>query len=447
MRVRSWSLCLCLLASACGGDGGDGGDTPDANAPTTPDAAAPDAMTDATPGGGTPDAALADAAAPDAMPDAAPDAMPDAQVIDAPPDAQVYPDPWWDDAFSSRLRIDLPDPDISDFLVDVPVLVVLDPSNVAYSRLQAEGADLRFVTDDSVELAHEIEHWSPGGNSYVWVRLPSIPRDGDSRFWLYYDNPEAEDVQAPSTVWSSDYLAVWHLAEQVDQGGTVGVHHDATGNGNQGTQYRNGFVGDSTGAIGGAQSFDGQDSRISIDGAGVIDSDDTMTITVRASVQGEPNDSPHALAAGSAEDQDLAGIYWQVFWRQDNQGWAGRLRAQNPMGNPGPVNESGGLTRGDWQVITLVYNGSGFLLYVDGARIEYSSLFGTIDPFTSVLTLGDNPDIDYAERDFEGFIDEVRISGAARSANWVHVQSLSLHQQLLDYGPRECRNGSCDILP
>ena len=58
-------------------------------------------------------------------------------------------------------------------LTDFPVLVRVPPSITL--KCGPDGSALRFYAADGVtELAHEIDTWNYGADSYVWVKLPAL---------------------------------------------------------------------------------------------------------------------------------------------------------------------------------------------------------------------------------------------------------------------------------
>src|SRR5262249_13449665 len=77
-------------------------------------------------------------------------------------------------------------------------------------------------------LSHEIERWTSGGQSFVWVKVPKVDKSSTTDFiWMYYGNPAAADGQSVAAVWSGGHRAVWHLGAT---GGTdsTGVRHTGT---------------------------------------------------------------------------------------------------------------------------------------------------------------------------------------------------------------------------
>ena len=78
-------------------------------------------------------------------------------------------------------------------LTDYQVLITLDGS-FDFSRARSDGADVRFTSNDDVDLPFWIESWDPAGNlARIWVRIPSIP-NGNTIIYLYYGNPAASSA-------------------------------------------------------------------------------------------------------------------------------------------------------------------------------------------------------------------------------------------------------------
>ncbi len=77
-----------------------------------------------------------------------------------------------------------------DQLKDFQIPVLLNASNFNYSRADPEGDDIRFLDENGTELAYWIEHWNGGGNSKIWVNVPSIS-NSTSYIWIHYGNPNA----------------------------------------------------------------------------------------------------------------------------------------------------------------------------------------------------------------------------------------------------------------
>ena len=113
-------------------------------------------------------------------------------------------------------------------LRDFPALVKI-PDGLAgfdYKESTADGSDLAFCSADGKPLAYEIDTWNPEGDSYVWVRVPELTKAttifvkwGDSQI---QQPGNSETSKLLNSVWSDDYLAVWHFSKF-----RKGVTHDS----------------------------------------------------------------------------------------------------------------------------------------------------------------------------------------------------------------------------
>jgi hypothetical protein len=133
--------------------------------------------------------------------------------------------------WGQRLKVSFDNLDSLEPLLDFPVLVVINDTVAPYARLGWNGASLRFVDADlETLLPYEIELWDPAGDSLVWVRVPQIDAaSATDHIWMYYDNAGAVDGQRADEVWSNDYIAVWHLDEDMPGRSSSSTYRDSTG--------------------------------------------------------------------------------------------------------------------------------------------------------------------------------------------------------------------------
>jgi hypothetical protein len=78
-------------------------------------------------------------------------------------------------------------------LNDYQVLVGLNPSNFP-DNAKMDGSDLRFA-EDGKELSYWIEDYDAGAKTAkIWVKITSIPADGEAKIKMYYGNEKAGSV-------------------------------------------------------------------------------------------------------------------------------------------------------------------------------------------------------------------------------------------------------------
>lgn len=79
-------------------------------------------------------------------------------------------------------------------LTDYQVFVELNPSNFP-ATAKSDGSDLRFEDASGKELSYWIDEWDAGAKkAKVWVKVPSIPANGETKIKMYYGNPSAGAV-------------------------------------------------------------------------------------------------------------------------------------------------------------------------------------------------------------------------------------------------------------
>ncbi|RJS72977.1 DUF2341 domain-containing protein [Methanophagales archaeon] len=79
-------------------------------------------------------------------------------------------------------------------LTDFQVLVELNSANFEFSKAKSDGSDIRFSANGE-ELNYWIEEWDAGAKrAKIWVKVPSIPANGETKIRMYYGNPSAGAV-------------------------------------------------------------------------------------------------------------------------------------------------------------------------------------------------------------------------------------------------------------
>jgi len=88
-----------------------------------------------------------------------------------------------------------------------------------------------------------------------------------------------------------------------------------------------------------------------------------------------------------------------------------------------------------WETVALAYDGSAVRLYRNGVEIGTDAATGDLDALTTSFFIGGNPIL--SPRDFDGYVDEVRIASVARPVDWLEAQHASLTDALITYGAVE----------
>jgi hypothetical protein len=345
---------------------------------------------------------------------------------------------WWDDSWTRRLELVFDNSAQSEDLVDFPVCVRLDSSRISYADIQDTGSDLRFVDADDTLLPHEIEIWDESGESVVWVKTQLIEGGSDTdSVWLYYGNPAAPDIQDVPAVWSNGYETVLHLDE------TSGNYEDSTGNGHAGEAF-NGITRGMEGRVGPCAQLDGNDDYIALDmsysGQGAVG---LLTVSVwfKTAFFGSAYNDNWAFV-----DFDRSDFY--DFYVTGDTGALEFSTTASSGGTNDFVANTAGLNDGTWRLAWAVYDGTDKYIYLmdsldatatnphSGAGFGSSSTrWGFVGDGSEATTYDGTRNNIY----YEGMMDEVRISHAARSEDWISAQYLSMIDGFITYGTEQSR--------
>lgn len=348
-------------------------------------------------------------------------------TIDA--DAGPAPGAWWDGAWSRRRWIALDNSAGTEGLENFPVPVALDGARA--SGVAASGKDLRFVDAAGAVLSHEIDEWSAGGTSLVWVRVPKLTA-GPARqgFWMYYGNPAAEALPAAAT-WAAPYAAVWHF------GGSAA---DATAARRQGESHAR-FA---AGRLGQAAAFDsGAKEYVKLpNDSNLVSGASAVTVSMWIQHAGVVRDNQDIiLGVGTAS---TTGHLSRVSIAVSPQ--LGFVSEVNPDEGPYEVLTSAGnaAPNGQWHHFAAVIDVTAktMTVYKDGAQLgtQYKGKW-TAKAFPTTasnrITIGCEEDL--SKSYFNGMIDELRVQTVARSPAWIATEARALDPSFVSFASPEER--------
>lgn len=294
-------------------------------------------------------------------------------------------------------------------LADFTVMVRLDSTRVRYS---AAGADLRFTdATGTTPLDHEIESWNTGGSSYVWVQVPAIPAGSvTTTIRMYYGNPSAADAQNPTGTWDASYEGVWHLKNTTAA--------DATG---KNTSTNNGATA-RAGVIGGALDFSGANQY--------VDTGDTTHLTTWT-IEAWMNPDT-AVAAGVMPQAVISRFEnYMILWSCMGATFCSTVMYNGSAGFT--HNASYAATAGIWTYVVGRYNGTTLSAWSGGVQIDTETTSDTPLATAGITAkIGTRQDL---AGDFDGGIDEARISNIARSDDYIRGQHRSMTDTFVAFGP------------
>ena len=282
-----------------------------------------------------------------------------------------------------------------------------------------DGTDIFLTNDEGSKLDHEIEGYDPvTGELTLWVEVSGVSTTEDTTLYMYYGYASATDQQNITGTWDAgcgticDFKGVWHLKEDPTAGAPQFL--DSTSNPNDGTSQPVGQEpSQTTGQIDSALAFDDSNER-------------HVEVAHDASMQLGTNITISAWVQTSDAETDVGLIANKWGAAPDRNYWLGKLDAssiafyvddaQNVTTDLSLINS------GSWHYVVGVADVANSLvrIYVDGTQRNSVAYDGTSVTGTSDFYIGSSSDS--IQQEFDGGIDEVRVSGVARSADWIATE-------------------------
>ena len=292
---------------------------------------------------------------------------------------------WWNTDWVHRQKIVLDTAatgaDIKENLANVTVPVRLHTGNFVFADAKPDGSDLRFVGgDDKAPLKHHIERWD-GINeiAILWVQVPKLTGGtAAENIWLYFGNQKVVAGEDAKGSFDATYNAVFHFGE------AAGVR-DATANA---VPVAKPAAVEAAGLIGGSGRFAKEAMRIAEHPALKRAAGSTMTVSAWI--------KPADVAARAV-------IYQQGAVTLGLEG--GKLTGLSLAG--------GTLQPAVWQHATLTVGNGKATLYLNG--VEVASGAASLPEVSGEAVVGEG---------MQGEIDELQLSGALRTPDWVKAAAL-----------------------
>ncbi len=308
---------------------------------------------------------------------------------------------------------------MADNVYDFPMLVRLDESLIDFAQAGSKGADLRFTkAGGKIPLAYEFERWdSAQHKAEVWVRMDTVRGDAaDQSIFMFWGNGAAKDSSSGAAVFSpaQGYGGVWHLGEGSNDAGFPG-YLDATGNGNTGHGFA---ISDTTvgpGAVGRGQRLDGNGAYIKMPDAPSLDlgtGDFCITIWARpdAIFRSHQLVSKRVTQAGDYEFQLRADAHVESY--------VGDSVSSEMLPSLGT------LGAGQWHLLAMRRSGTTVGYYVDGV-LDTAKTLAVAHDLDNASDFFIGHDAQNLAEDWQGGLDEVRVSHRAPPLEWLRLSYLN----------------------
>ncbi|MDB5007217.1 MAG: hypothetical protein JWP45_1610 [Mucilaginibacter sp.] len=290
--------------------------------------------------------------------------------------------------------------------------------------------DFAFLLNgSSTELNYQVDTYDPiNGILFAWVRIPSLTSTNASITFYFGSKNPAHSAATAAATWASNYKAVYHFNEA----STTATVLDATGNGRNAIQANTTVTNDeihlaaSVPIPGGGYSFNGSSTSI-IQNAG-SNPDITGPFTISAWVY---------YNGTSSSDNKIVSDEYNFGHGYKLSVKAGSLETETrTTANPTPGNllHVGTVTGSTWQYIQGEYDGTKFINFINGVQVTTSTVTGAAPEIGNVLSMGLDHGSSgvYPDQNFyNGYMDEVRISNVAKSADWIRAEYYNQTKPLL----------------
>lgn len=300
-----------------------------------------------------------------------------------------------------------------------PVLV--QTSNVIFSTsssgghlLNSSGYDLVFATDPycnyKVNWDTETVNNTGSAQMNIWVRIPSVSNVTDTVFYACYGNAAITTYQGISTAtWDSNYDAVYHLTNGVvlnPKDSTVNALN-AADSGFGTTSAVNGFI----------------DGGVSVGSGSGLDTASTSpgtNITLSAWIFATSFDGNGDTVISQQQNDGTfpANDNWQLCSSPGGGGTAPRMLVSYG-GSFDDVSSGSSISLNTWYYLVGTYDGSTIAVYLNAIAATKSSA-NTMNNISQPIYIGRFQSANGFN--FNGTLDEVRVSNIARNAGWVTTE-------------------------
>ena len=322
-----------------------------------------------------------------------------------------------------RKQITIDHTQVTDDLDNFPVLISTTDADLM--KAQDDGGDILFMNGAGVAVKqrHEIETFDiSSGKLVAWVNITDLSSNEDTVFYMYYGNPDCINQEYPEKTWDSHYKAVWHMNDE-----TPITIADSTSYGISGTKKAVNMPIESDGNIGKGQRFERTETLWQY-----ITMGDVITLcfsgdfTISAWIY--PFTTQDMKVAG--KHQEISGNYkgYSLNWninlptkmslRVDGGGFHYQYIYANEAKPPN-----------SWYYMTGIKQSGTNYLYINNIQQSATgtqTLLNSNYPFCIGAWR-----TEAASANFNGIIDEVRVSDIGRSSAWIETEYNNMNNPTL----------------
>jgi len=333
--------------------------------------------------------------------------------------------------YDKRIKLTIDNTKIDSALSDFPVTVFFTSTQAEeiFTEFDADSDYMKCAftsSDGTTQLYAEKELFDDSESKAIYhVKVTSVSSSAGTDIYYYYDNDASDNTTyigainttAGGHVWDSNFKAVYHMTDA-----TTSTILDSTSNNEDGTKKGANEPIEVTGKIGQAQSFDGDDDKISkTDNEG-------LSIQTNITIEVVPQLNNYNTGIEIYEIFIAKGSDYKLYYRQKYNSWYFSCFDTSNAFHYASYAADETIGAGDWFYMAGVYNGTTMTLYNNGAEKDTTDAEFTIRDTADDLFCG-----------LDGLLDEVRLSNIARSAAWIKATYNSLWDSLVSYSSEETK--------
>jgi len=311
---------------------------------------------------------------------------------------------WWNSSWSYYRQIKINSSMVDSDLTNFPVIFNFTDS-AFLDKCQVDGGDVVFVdSTNTTQFNHEINYFSASKATYT-VNVTSISSFTDTIINVYYNNSECVNQDDPNSVYDDSFLAVWHMvgADKNNIDDSAQSHDIDTDYGSPLYHVDNG--------LDKSIYFDGDDGISTPSG----DWDFVGSFTIELLIMFDE----YSGDSGSLTTSES---------RHFNQGWSWQWSANpsNVLYEAGTnrvveddISDLESISTSVWHYTVIKRDASNLVeWWFDNSKAGDNTYSGTIGDDNNALGFGFLHYADFNNQ-FDGKIDEVRISSTERSDAWI----------------------------
>ncbi|MDB5048990.1 MAG: hypothetical protein JWO30_2061, partial [Fibrobacteres bacterium] len=303
-----------------------------------------------------------------------------------------------------------------------PLLIRLTNGNFNFAQARSDGGDLRFADGTGALLSYEIERFDAVNKlAEIWVSVPTVYGNNNSQWFnMYWGKAAGSSLSSGAAVFSAagGYAGVWHLNE--DGSTTALAYKDASGLGNNGTGVALTNTSDVTSLVGIGTNFaTASNQGVSVPSTPNLHPSGAMTIQVWLNSTSQT--AFHRFAGRPFTSSTSP--YTEFDLEYDGTATKASF-SLNIGGTEASYTTTSTMSTGNWYLLAGVYDGAAQKVYLNGAMETSAARSGSVGDYAQPFSIGkyyhDN------NSNFDGKLDEVRLSTTARSTDWMKLDYESM---------------------